>query len=99
MVRDDDPVDPPLPRLAGIVRMKDPLEHYRQGGGAAQPLEPLPGEAGIGEDAEEVAHGRADVLFGRFLEAGAEDGVREVLRDSHSLEKREIGLLEIARLP
>ena len=64
----------------------------------AEPLEPLPGEPGVREDAEEVPDGGAHVLLRGLLEPRPEDRIREVLRDPHSLEERQVGLLEVPRL-
>ena len=60
---------------------------------------PLPGECRVREDPEEVADGRAHVLLRRLLEPLEKDRVGEVLRDPDALEEREVGLLEVARLP
>ena len=46
-----------------------------------------------------MAGGGADVLLGRLLEGGAEDGVLEVVGDAHPVEEGEPGLLQVARLP
>ena len=66
---------------------------------APQPLEAVPGQVRVREDAEEVPDRGAHVLVGRLLESRLEHGVGEVLGDPDPLEEGQVGLLEVARLP
>src|SRR5215204_2392708 len=93
---------PSMPRSRASIASSGwriPLRNDRKRGSASEPLETLPGESRIREHAEEVTDCGADVLLGRLLEPGAEDGIGEILGDPDPLQEREICLLEVARLP
>src|SRR4029079_13098331 len=99
VVGDDDSVDAALAGLAGVVGMEDALEEDRHRRPGPQPVEVVPGQARLPEDAYELADRGAGVLLGRPLEALAEDRVGEEVGEADSLDRRQIGVLEVPRLP
>ena len=62
-------------------------------------LEVGPAQRRVDEDAEVVADGGAEVLLRRLLQPRAEDRVGEELGDADALDERQLGALEVARLP
>ena len=65
----------------------------------AQKFEVIPPEGGVGDDLHEGHDGGPWIGLGRNRERGPEDRIAQVIGDPLSLEKRQIGALEVAFAP
>jgi hypothetical protein len=95
----DDRIHPDIDRARGIVRAQDAFDYQRKVGAPAEAGEIVPAQRRIAEDLDEASNRGRGVFRRAAREFGTEGGIAEVVGDPVAVEKRRIGVREVALAP